>query len=220
VENSTATYANYADCKLEGISMAIDHDKLSSEVKSQFVCAHTNTEIRVKTDKAGRALIAHQCVRCGQQRGSYLRRKDFSAQEIQALPRWDAALEQQYSNQFGTAMRSRFEDAKSKEREAFLRRHGEFLQSEVWLKLRSKVLNRAQSICEGCAEAKATQVHHLNYARWGGNELLLDLVAVCDACHIKLHPRDRHPVDLLIESRNLPENNRGAFFENEGTDPP
>ena len=58
-----------------------------------------------------------------------------------------------------------------------------------------------------------TQVHHMNYERWGGNDLLIDLLAVCAECHRKLHPKDRDIVDVLIDSRNLPQNNRGAFFE-------
>jgi predicted HNH restriction endonuclease len=81
------------------------------------------------------------------------------------------------------------------------------------MKLRQKVLNRSNHVCEGCGDAKATQVHHMNYERWGGNELLIDLLAVCADCHRKLHPKDKDIVDVLIDSRNLPQNNRGAFFE-------
>jgi hypothetical protein len=193
--------------------MPLDHDRIASEVRSQFTCAHEKTEVRKRTDKAGRVLICRQCTRCGVQRGDYVSRKQYADGQLEALPEWDMSLEKRYGDALNGAMRSRFTSEKEKARNAFLKRHEAFLKSEVWKKLRAKVLKRAHGLCEGCGEAAATQVHHLNYTRWGGNELLIDLLAVCDSCHSKLHPKDKHPVDLLIESRNLPENNRGEFFD-------
>jgi hypothetical protein len=52
-----------------------------------------------------------------------------------------------------------------------------------------KVLARAHGLCEGCGERTATQVHHLSYKRVF-DEMLFDLVAVCDACHDKLHAEE------------------------------
>lgn len=43
-------------------------------------------------------------------------------------------------------------------------------------------------MCEGCLERPATQVHHLHYQRVF-DECLFDLVAICDRCHAKCHPR-------------------------------
>jgi 5-methylcytosine-specific restriction endonuclease McrA len=62
------------------------------------------------------------------------------------------------------------------------------LQSPKWKALRKKVIERANGICEGCGRNKATQAHHLTYERVG-DEMLFDLVAVCDECHSKVHQK-------------------------------
>jgi 5-methylcytosine-specific restriction endonuclease McrA len=61
-----------------------------------------------------------------------------------------------------------------------------YLRSEAWAALRAKVLARAQGRCEGCAAAKASDVHHLTYAH-AGAEFLFELVALCRPCHVRWH---------------------------------
>ena len=71
----------------------------------------------------------------------------------------------------------------------------EYLQSPTWYEKRRKVMRRCHSICEGCGDRKATQVHHKCYPynlvpgteEWNKSEKLFDLVAVCDQCHSDLH---------------------------------
>lgn len=57
---------------------------------------------------------------------------------------------------------------------------------ERWERKRQSVLRRCNFICEGCAEAPATQVHHLTYDHVG-SELLFELVGLCAACHERVH---------------------------------
>ena len=59
----------------------------------------------------------------------------------------------------------------------------DYLKSDGWERTRRKVLARARHICEGCGEARATQVHHLNYEDPRCEELLFNLVALCGRCH-------------------------------------
>lgn len=61
-----------------------------------------------------------------------------------------------------------------------------YLLSADWEAKRQKVFARSNFTCEGCGEAPATQVHHLNYDRVGA-ELLFDLVAICRECHGRAH---------------------------------
>lgn len=68
--------------------------------------------------------------------------------------------------------------------------YNQYMKSEEWQTLRRKVFARAKGICEGCGEAAATAVHHLTYERMG-EEMLFDLVAVCQGCHDKIHERVR-----------------------------
>ena len=187
-------------------------DKIYLSVKKQFVCEHVKGEVRRREDKAGRTLLQRQCVRCGEKIGTFLPIKDFSNEQVATMNFFDETLELKYSEDFSKAMVQQNADEKARLKAEFLQKHDAYLKSEVWKKLRQKILNRSDHICEGCGEAPATQVHHMNYERWGGNELLIDLLAVCRDCHKKLHPKDKGIVDVLIDSRNLPQNNRGEFF--------
>lgn len=69
-------------------------------------------------------------------------------------------------------------------------RYDKYLQSEVWRAKRAAVLDRARGLCEGCRNAKATQVHHLTYDHVF-EEPLWDLVASCSACHERVTTLDR-----------------------------
>ncbi len=62
-----------------------------------------------------------------------------------------------------------------------------YLKTAEWARRRTLVLDRSRGSCEGCGVARASQVHHLTYARVG-KELLFDLVAVCQPCHQLAHP--------------------------------
>lgn len=70
-------------------------------------------------------------------------------------------------------------------------RYQEYLVTEGWERTRAKVLERAQWVCEGCRERRATQVHHLNYDDPRGDEMLFNLVALCGACHDKISARQK-----------------------------
>lgn len=63
-----------------------------------------------------------------------------------------------------------------------------YIRSPLW-RTRSREYRRAHPICEvrWCSN-RATQVHHLTYARLG-RELPEDLMAVCTTCHKKIHGR-------------------------------
>jgi 5-methylcytosine-specific restriction endonuclease McrA len=66
--------------------------------------------------------------------------------------------------------------------------YGDYLGSPEWEERRRLVLDRAGGACEGCRCARATQVHHKTY-RHVGAEFLWELVAICNDCHQRLHPR-------------------------------
>jgi 5-methylcytosine-specific restriction endonuclease McrA len=62
-----------------------------------------------------------------------------------------------------------------------------YLHSEAWQRKRYIVMKRDNCICSYCG-AKATQVHHLKYAKYNiGSEPIDWLVSVCEACHERLH---------------------------------
>lgn len=65
--------------------------------------------------------------------------------------------------------------------------HREFLKSPEWAKIRDHVLTLRHHKCEKCKTSKDLQVHHLNYDRWGGDELPSDLMVLCRKHHMSIH---------------------------------
>lgn len=62
-----------------------------------------------------------------------------------------------------------------------------YLKSEAWQRKRYVVLKRDNWLCLYCG-AKATQVHHTEYAKYNiGKEPIDWLVSVCHHCHEELH---------------------------------
>lgn len=61
-----------------------------------------------------------------------------------------------------------------------------YLRSRDWRIKRSLVLRRDAYRCRYCGE-RATEVHHLKYARQIGREPIQWLISVCRECHQKQH---------------------------------
>tara|TARA_B000000441_G_C21412992_1_gene161352 strand:- start:150 stop:482 length:333 start_codon:yes stop_codon:yes gene_type:complete len=63
----------------------------------------------------------------------------------------------------------------------------EYLKSDAWQRKRYVVLKRDNWKCQYCG-AKATEVHHLKYAKYQiGKEPIDWLVSICSPCHRKQH---------------------------------
>ena len=64
--------------------------------------------------------------------------------------------------------------------------YNEYLQTEYWKKLRLQILERALYKCELCYSSNKLNVHHKTYEQ-KGEELLTDLICLCNRCHKKFH---------------------------------
>lgn len=65
----------------------------------------------------------------------------------------------------------------------------EYMRSFAWKEVRKKVLKRDKYACRHCGSLYGDlQVHHVTYIRLG-EELLEDLLTLCDACHVAEHQR-------------------------------
>ncbi len=159
-------------------------------------CQHPEKELREKTVSGGGIQCKHQCLVCGAPVGSALKKQS-------GLPPWDEAALSQY------------QDDRVAKRDSILRKyirlHAEndarlteksrdwqaeyqaYRRTPEWQAKRARVLRRANGICEGCLDARATVVHHLTYANMG-DELFFQLVALCQACHEKAHPEHHEPM--------------------------
>jgi 5-methylcytosine-specific restriction endonuclease McrA len=66
-------------------------------------------------------------------------------------------------------------------------KYREYLKSDEWKRKRYVVLKRDNWTCQYC-DKKATQVHHLKYAKYQiGKEPIKWLVSVCASCHKDQH---------------------------------
>jgi hypothetical protein len=83
------------------------------------------------------------------------------------------------------------EDVERRERtrrtdEEWWNKYNAYLLTPEWQARRMLVYKRAGDVCEGCRERRATEIHHLTY-RHVTNEFCWELVAICDACHTRVH---------------------------------
>jgi len=76
---------------------------------------------------------------------------------------------------------------KKGEQNNFYAARAAFYKSNEWQRIRLQVLNRDNFQCQDCHSDKNIDVHHVNYERFGGNELLEDLITLCRDCHEKRH---------------------------------
>lgn len=62
----------------------------------------------------------------------------------------------------------------------------EYLKSDKWKKLRTKILERDKYVCWGC-DGVATEVHHLDYDCLGIDNEEKHCVSLCRVCHMERH---------------------------------
>lgn len=66
-------------------------------------------------------------------------------------------------------------------------RYREYLKTDAWQRKRYVVFKRDNWTCQECG-AKATEVHHLKYAKYQiGKEPIHWLVSLCSPCHRAKH---------------------------------
>jgi hypothetical protein len=149
-----------------------------------FDCQHTDTTLRRRVIKGGQIQYVKQCIRCGESRNQPLAKaKALEASGGVEPPAFDDHLRESWEQKCSESaelIRTKFSQ------DAFFADYGEYLKSAAWAKLRALVLKRSRSICEGCGEKPATEVHHLTY-KHVSKEFLFELVAVCKPCHDRLH---------------------------------
>jgi len=158
-------------------------------------CSHSDTEVRAKTIKGGGIQCKEQCKICGAPVGNPKKKQEGLPKWDEDLPaRYKAARDQQLADmQRKYTQLSAEEDANLLEESQDLQaQYSAYRRTPAWQSKRARVLRRTGGVCEGCLQAQATEIHHLTYANIG-DELLFQLVALCRACHEKVHPEHNEP---------------------------
>ena len=68
------------------------------------------------------------------------------------------------------------------------RSYNEYLRHPLFLRVKRVVIARAHGLCEyhGCGKPY-TEVHHLVYPPWGTFDVPENMIAICHACHSRIH---------------------------------
>jgi hypothetical protein len=157
-------------------------------------CKHDGAqELRKRTVRLGGIQFVKQCLRCGAATTSPL----ATAKAIEANggiepPPFDDALEVKWrkDGQEGEKKITGDFDSREELRTAeFHNWYDVYLSSDEWADKKSKVMQRANNLCEGCGDARAQVVHHMSYKNVG-EEFLFELVALCHPCHERYHKND------------------------------
>lgn len=162
----------------------IDLLPLQKECHSPHHCEHPDKEIRRKKDKNGNPRFYYQCLCCGCTAGKQLKKAEV------LNPESVKDFEVDRENQAWADYNQRFEKRRKLEvkmvEDIWNRNRDLYMNSPEWKKLRALVFERANYICEGCREAKATDCHHTTYDNIG-QEFLFELLALCKECHDRYH---------------------------------
>ena len=67
----------------------------------------------------------------------------------------------------------------------------DYLQTDVWRELRNERLRLDNFQCKHCGTGCNLVVHHIRYPTvWGMENVVNDLLTLCDKCHTKVHEND------------------------------
>lgn len=142
-------------------------------------CAHSRKHLTYRPDVNGNPRYQNQCPDCGIGVGNFIAiAVARQSGPLNSLPKFDDSLEE--------IVYARQREVKDAERAQWWAWYNEYLKSDAWRAKACLVHKRAKGTCEGCLSRPSTQVHHLSYEH-AGDELLWELVAVCDECHERAH---------------------------------
>jgi hypothetical protein len=154
-------------------------------------CDCTKTEIRYRTRNNGAEAYVIQCLTCGREMRQ-IKKTDPEVRFLIERKPFDETLPDAWQRKlrlFGELQTQQRKEKQEEENEAWWRKYSMYLKTPQWKEKRRLVLERDKGICQGCLRNRATQAHHLTYDHVF-NEFLFELIAVCDACHRRIHPRN------------------------------
>jgi len=160
-------------------------------------CKHDGpTELRTRIVKRGGTQCVKQCLRCGAATTNPMgKAKAIEANGGIEPPQFDDNLEIKWredGEEGAKKITGDFETREDLRTVEFHNWYDVYLSSDEWANKKSKIMQRANHLCEGCGDAKAQVVHHMTYKNVG-HEFLFELVALCNSCHDRYHKsEDEH----------------------------
>lgn len=153
-----------------------------------YKCDHDLITV-YKLQSNGVKLYRKQCRKCAEVIGNAIKHTP----EIERIAVLEAPTRYHEINEMRRDARSKIMDRwKSRKDSEWWKAYEIYLQSPEWAAKRLKVFKRANWICEGCGDERATEVHHLSYAHVF-HEYLFELVALCRRCHHEITASAQRP---------------------------
>lgn len=177
----------------------LDTDALWKRFSAMSSCTHAQKEVRKRTIKGGSIVLQEQCPACGEKFGSAISKEKFSSQQLAKMKAWDEQLAATFRSKQTELWNQLKAEEEAKGLAEWQQAHAAYIASPAWKKKRNAVIKRANALCEGCGEQKATEVHHLNYDHLG-EEFLFELVAICRSCHERYHAESQ--IAQISQSNN------------------
>ncbi len=156
---------------------------MSAAIKQPFMCKSCDSDLgftlcrRVLGNQS--VQIVFQCMECGRSASNPIARANVKSP--QDLPIWDEGIAEAHDN--------RKQVLHLEGKAEWFREHDAYLKTDKWRMKRAKVIQRCRGTCEGCMDAPVQHVHHLSYDHWK-DELLFELVGLCEPCHERAHGRE------------------------------
>lgn len=166
---------------------------LETSPEAPPICECKNIELRVRTYANGTQHYVHQCLSCGRQASTALK-KSAVPEPTRCKPFDEALLSRQEEER--RAHYDFYRQQRALSARDWWDRYDKYLLTPEWQMKRDKVLRRDKNLCQGCFVRPAISAHHLTY-KHVGCEFLFELVSVCAECHGRLHSsqdRTRVPV--------------------------
>lgn len=152
-------------------------------------CDHPHSIITCEPDSLGRDQYFERCDQCGLKLTSAIAHGAAKARGVSEITRDRIeAVAQQYVARRRRALDKISKDAAERCQPENRQSYDDYLRSPEWRRRASKIMQRANGVCEGCLTNDATEVHHLTYENVGA-EFAFELVALCSPCHRRLHDR-------------------------------
>ena len=128
-----------------------------------------------------------QCLICGEPIIPHaLPKKDIPDSALVDISTWDEQLRTDCRNRRFAAWKEDKDKEREKQKAEWDEWYQQYLLSDEWHHKRCLVLQRDKTVCRGCLRSGAEVIHHLTYDHVG-DELLFELVALCRACHERIH---------------------------------
>lgn len=83
------------------------------------------------------------------------------------------------------------------------REYSRYIDSPTWREKKREFWSQNPKQCAACGFTMQLHVHHMTYERFGGNELMSDLIGLCGMCHTDVHNLHRSSRGISLRAATM-----------------